>query len=309
MSVISPDKLELTSDKPVGTGHTAAVYVAYLKGQLVAIKQFTRNGLEFNNEIALLKTIKHENIIKMLGYYKAPAKRYLVLEYSSDGTMSKYLSNNKPNNWAVLSRFHIQIIDGMQYLHNQKIVHSDLKYGNILLNKDKIKITDFGISRRVGGKSIERARSVLGTEYYMAPEVANGWRAVYESDVWSFGCMLYYTVTRHPPYEHIPFKELFRRLQLDEPVPLASLAGGGIPPNYLKIAEASLNWHLDKRPSFEAMKILLRTGAWRADVGRRTKVPLSVVLLRPVKGHRGKKRRTSKSGEQQKKNSSMYNRT
>lgn len=307
MSIISPDKLSLSAE-PIGKGLSAYVYVAQVNGQQVAVKQFIHRHAEFDNELSLLKTIKHENIIKFLGYYKAPKQKYLVLELLPGGDMTTYLSNNKPNNWLVLSKLHLQIIDGMRYLHSRKIVHADLKYENILLNKDKtIKITDFGISHRVG-KSIERSKTVLGTYYYMASEVVNGWKAVYESDVWSFGCMLYYTTTGYTPYSNIPFQTLFSLLQTDQPIPLQpiSLVGQNIPSNFLKIAEASLHWHLDQRPSFETMKIFLQSGTWRDNVGPRTKIAGSIAVLRPPAGSKARKGSSKKSGKRVKRLSKRF---
>lgn len=280
MSVIKKDQLTITSNKPIGCGYSACIYLARLDSRLVVIKEFKNGSNEFDNELAILKSLNHENVVKLIGYFTSPPKeKCLVLEYISGGDLSTYIDNNKPNNWTILSGLHYQIIEGMEYLHGRNIVHYDLKYENILYNNGRIKITDFGISRKVV-KSFGRAKFVRGTKYYMAPEVANGWCAVYESDVWSFGCMLYYVATGRPPYHDMDAETLFRRLQLDRELPLAPLRNHNIPPLFAQATEACLRWNLVHRPSFSMLKTFLRTGVWSGSHGKTTKVPPSISVLR-----------------------------
>merc|ERR1719262_1494558 len=88
--------------------------------------------------------------------------------------------------------YFVQILQALQYIHQQRILHRDLKTSNLFLTKQKsiVKLGDFGISRVLEG-SIEAAITVVGTPYYMSPEVCENKPYTFKSDVWSLGCVLY----------------------------------------------------------------------------------------------------------------------
>merc|ERR1719158_1641356 len=88
--------------------------------------------------------------------------------------------------------YFVQVLQALQYIHHERILHRDLKTSNLFLTKMKqvVKLGDFGISRVLEG-SIEAALTVVGTPYYMSPEVCENKPYTFQSDVWSVGCILY----------------------------------------------------------------------------------------------------------------------
>uniref|UniRef100_F6TJJ7 Serine/threonine-protein kinase PLK1 n=1 Tax=Ciona intestinalis TaxID=7719 RepID=F6TJJ7_CIOIN len=109
-----------------------------------------------------------------------------------------------------------QIILGMQYLHSKKIIHRDLKLGNLFLTDDmEIKIGDLGLATQVDFDG-ERKKTLCGTPNYIAPEVLGKKGHSYEVDIWSLGCIMYTLLIGKPPFETTSLKETYSRIKKNE---------------------------------------------------------------------------------------------
>lgn len=107
-------------------------------------------------------------------------------------------------------------MDAVEYLHQHKIIHRDIKLGNILLTKDmKLKLGDFGLSAKLLDDS-ERRKTACGTPNYMAPELINHMLAdghSYEVDIWAIGVVIYTLVFGRPPFETSEIKTTMERIK------------------------------------------------------------------------------------------------
>lgn len=104
-----------------------------------------------------------------------------------------------------------QMVDGVTYIHSQKVVHRDLKPGNMFLSEDMIvKIGDFGLATSPDGQ--RRRVTICGTPNYIAPEVLYKQAYSYEADVWALGCILYALLVGQPPFESSQLKETYARI-------------------------------------------------------------------------------------------------
>mmetsp|Transcript_5084 Transcript_5084/g.11041 ORF Transcript_5084/g.11041 Transcript_5084/m.11041 type:complete len:1296 (+) Transcript_5084:141-4028(+) len=199
-------------------------------GDTVAIKQISLTGTSPDNlqsvmgEIDLLKTLNHKNIVKYIGYFKTRTHLYIILEFMENGSLASII---KPNKFGVLPEsvvavYIAPVLQGLQYLHEQGVVHRDIKGANILTAKEGVvKLADFGVAAKLG--ELEERRDILqqhvvGTPYWMAPEVIEMTQVTAASDIWSVGCLIVELLTGQPPYFDLqPMSALFRIVQDDHP--------------------------------------------------------------------------------------------
>lgn len=167
-------------------------------------------------EIAIMKKLHHENCVKLYEVMDDPRvnKLYLVLEYMSHGDLMQLITAGKKEMddndvWDIVR----QVIRGLKYLHDNKIIHGDLKPQNLLVAFDgSIKIADFGLSKMIVGN--EQQMESLGTPAFMAPEVCRG-----ESfdgkvaDLYSVGATTFYIRFSKPPFVGKNLTELYWRIQ------------------------------------------------------------------------------------------------
>lgn len=194
------DFSKLKKYEKLGEGTYGIVYRAvYLPNNtnyaLKKIKtQNFENGLPQSTlrEICLLSSINHENIIKLVSYYYCPKipRLCLLFEYE-ELDLANYLLNYCPPDYVVRS-LAIQLLIAVAYLHNNNIIHRDIKPGNILINPNngKLKLGDFGLARVLIENS-DLSRNIQ-TLWYRCPEVILGDFSYGEGvDLWAIGCVLY----------------------------------------------------------------------------------------------------------------------
>ncbi|XP_072394494.1 serine/threonine-protein kinase Nek8-like [Diabrotica undecimpunctata] len=146
------------------------------------------------NEVAILKSLNHPNIIRYCDSYDRKGIFYIVMEYASKGTLQQLIEKERPNAFApqYVMDFFCQILMGLDHIHQQKVIHRDLKTENIFLTGlrgDVVKIGDFGISKALINEN--KANTIIGTCNYLAPELCNGEPYNAKSDIWALGCILY----------------------------------------------------------------------------------------------------------------------
>ena len=194
----------------LGKGSYGSVYKVQRKSDKleyamkeVNIKQLNhREREEAVNEIRLLASVQHPNIIRYCEAFLERDSLYIVTDFASKGDLHKRIKKQKtkkrPFSEDVIWRYFAQICSGVQALHAKRVLHRDLKPKNIFLTQaDGIQIGDLGCSK-LNKKHF--AKTQVGTPYYMSPEI---WmRRPYneKSDVWALGCLLYEMVAFHPPF-------------------------------------------------------------------------------------------------------------
>lgn len=208
----------------VGRGAFGSVYRAlnWSTGETVAIKQVRLRDLpksELNvimQEIDLLKNLNHPNIVKYHGFVKSVENLYIILEFCENGSLHSICKNFGKFPENLVSLYTAQVLQGLLFLHEQGVIHRDIKGANILTTKEGlVKLADFGVATKQQGLS---EGSVVGTPYWMAPEVIELSGASTASDIWSLGCTVIELLDGKPPYHKLaPMPALFRIVNDDHP--------------------------------------------------------------------------------------------
>ena len=172
-----------------------------------------KNGeeVDMKSEINILKKLSHPNIVRIFEFYETDNYFYIITEFCKCGELSKYIKHNELTETQLCVIFY-QVFSGLIYLHENHIIHGDLKPQNILIssiennsisNEDYswIKIIDFGTAK-IFKKTIIKGEDIVGTLYYIAPEVFSSNYDKYDekSDIWSVGIILFKALTKKYPF-------------------------------------------------------------------------------------------------------------
>ncbi|CAF1214331.1 unnamed protein product [Didymodactylos carnosus] len=224
----------------IGEGSTAIVCIAtdiYYKKQ-VAIKKMNilkqqRRELLFN-EVVIMRDYKHKNIVELYGSYLVDNELWVVMEYLEGGALTELitpLQTSIPSHIVVDSviqpRMNEQqiatvcksVLEALEFLHVNGVIHRDIKSDSILLAPDgRVKLSDFGFCAQVSQTQVSKRKSLVGTPYWMSPEVIQRTPYGTEVDIWSLGIMVIEMVDGEPPYFDEPPLTAMRRIR-DMPPP------------------------------------------------------------------------------------------
>lgn len=200
----------------LGEGGFGRVYKGQMEnGQVIAVKQLDRNGLQGNREflveVLMLSLLHHPNLVRLIGYCADGDQRLLVYEYMLLGSLENHLHDRppgkKPLDWNARMKIAVGAAKGLEYLHdkaNPPVIYRDFKSSNILLGEDYYpKLSDFGLAKLgpVGDKTHVSTR-VMGTYGYCAPEYAMTGQLTVKSDVYSFGVVFLELITGRKAIDH-----------------------------------------------------------------------------------------------------------
>uniref|UniRef100_H2YAF7 Serine/threonine-protein kinase PLK n=1 Tax=Ciona savignyi TaxID=51511 RepID=H2YAF7_CIOSA len=167
-------------------------------------------------EISLHRSVSHEHVVGFYGFFEDDNFVYVVLELCRRRSLMELHKRRKALTEPEARYYMRQIILGMQYLHGKKIIHRDLKLGNLFLTDEmEIKIGDLGLATHVDFDG-ERKKTLCGTPNYIAPEVLGKKGHSYEVDIWSLGCIMYTLLIGKPPFETTSLKETYTRIKKNE---------------------------------------------------------------------------------------------
>ncbi|KAI9850915.1 MAG: Protein kinase [Thelocarpon superellum] len=233
-AVVSKDdpNLSYTKQKKIGQGASGSVYVAKVKenavsptavgvlraqgskGQ-VAIKQMDLQNQPRKelivNEIIVMKDSKHPNIVNFLdSFLRGTNELWVVMEYMEGGALTDVIDNNSGITEDQIATICLETCKGLEHLHLQNIIHRDIKSDNVLLDgRGNVKITDFGFCAKLTESKSKRA-TMVGTPYWMAPEVVKQKEYGSKVDIWSLGIMAIEMIESEPPYlNEEPLKALY----------------------------------------------------------------------------------------------------
>ncbi|XP_035995483.1 mitogen-activated protein kinase kinase kinase 19 isoform X2 [Fundulus heteroclitus] len=219
--LVANDTITWAKGEVLGKGAYGTVYCGLTsQGQLIAVKQVCLDSSdpdaakkEYNRlqgEVDLLKTLRHSNIVGFLGTSLYQHVVSIFMEYIPGGSIASILHRFGPLPERVLALYTHQILEGVAFLHQNRVIHRDLKGNNVMLMPTGvIKLIDFGCARRLSclnhtaPNSGELLKSVHGTPYWMAPEVISESGYGRKSDIWSVGCTVFEMATGKPPLAHM----------------------------------------------------------------------------------------------------------
>ncbi|XP_011699659.1 PREDICTED: serine/threonine-protein kinase polo isoform X1 [Wasmannia auropunctata] len=243
-------------------------------GKIVPKSLMTKSNQreKMTQEIAIHQSLNHRHIVGFHGFFDDSNNIYIILELCRKRSMMELHKRRKALSECETRYFMKQILDGVYYLHQHRIIHRDLKLGNLFLNDDlQVKIGDFGLATRLEHDG-ERKKTVCGTPNYIAPEVLTKIGHSYEADIWSIGCIMYTLLVGKPPFETSSLKETYSRIkqvQYKTPVHISKPA--------MNMVANMLQLNPSKRPTVaKLMKDIFFTSGYMP-----TSLPLSCLTMAP----------------------------
>ncbi|XP_051933997.1 serine/threonine-protein kinase PAK 4 isoform X2 [Hippocampus zosterae] len=212
----------------IGEGSTGIVCIATVKttGKLVAVKKMDlrkqqRRELLFN-EVVIMRDYHHENVVEMYNSYLVGDELWVVMEFLEGGALTDIVTHTRMNEEQIATVC-LSVLKALSVLHTQGVIHRDIKSDSILLTHDgRVKLSDFGFCAQVS-KDVQRRKSLVGTPYWMAPELISRLPYGPEVDIWSLGIMVIEMVDGEPPYFNEPPLKAMKMIRDNLPPKLKNL--------------------------------------------------------------------------------------
>lgn len=193
---------------------TKEIFAGKIVPKSLLVKQHQKDKM--TQEISIHRSVSHKHIVKFHSFFEDMDNVYILLELCRRRSLMELHKRRKAVTEPEARYFVRQVILACQYLHNTKIIHRDLKLGNLFINDEmEVKIGDFGLATRVDYDG-ERKRTLCGTPNYIAPEVLGKKGHSFEVDVWSLGCILYTLLVGKPPFETSCLKDTYMKIKKNE---------------------------------------------------------------------------------------------
>lgn len=249
------DIAHLHIDAKIAAGSFSNLYKGYYCGQEVAVKILkdlqddNAQYQEFLQEVSIMRKVRHKNVVQFIGACTRKPNLCIVFEYMSGGSVYDFIRREGPFKISQVLKIAVEVARGMDYLHQRRIIHRDLKAANILMDDNhNVKIADFGVARIIEASGHMTAET--GTYRWMAPEVIEHKPYDEKADVFSFAVVLWELLTCKVPYSDMtPLQAAVGVVQkgLRPPIPPQS------PPALNQIMEACWDSSPAHRPTFKEL--------------------------------------------------------
>ena len=214
----------------------------------VEMKKMTQEDIDDSKmEFLIHKTLRCDYIVKYQAHFIDKGCICILLEFMDGGDLGQYIEsrNEKLIKEEIIWKYFIQTCLGIQYLHSRRILHRDLKSTNLFLSKNgELKIGDLGVAKEL---KTNWATTIVGTPYYLSPELWEEKPYNNKSDIWSLGCILYEMCTLHHPFDCKSIGGLYLKIIKSDYKPIPSLYS----PALSDIIEACLQKDYSKRPTID----------------------------------------------------------
>lgn len=252
--VIQEHELELKES--IGKGEFGDVMLGILRGEKVAVKMLkdsSEAAQKFLTEASLMTSLRHDNLVQLLGLVFKDKHISLVTEYMSKGSLVDYLRSRGRLHVTKKDQinFAVDTCSGMEYLELRKVVHRDLAARNVLISESGVaKVADFGLAREENF-TLDCGKLPIK---WTAPEALKQGKFSNKSDMWSFGILLWeiYSFGR-VPYPRIPLADVVKHVEKGYKME----APEGCPPEVYEIMRQTWDLQPDKRPTFREVKAKL----------------------------------------------------
>lgn len=194
-------------------------------GQIYAAKTVAKASIKNEktktkllSEIKIHKSLKHSNIVNFIDCFEDDVNVYILLEICPNQSLMELLKTRKSVSEPEVRFFMVQIVGAIKYLHSRRVIHRDLKLGNIFFDPDmNLKIGDFGLASVLPAND-SRKYTICGTPNYIAPEVLGGKNTghSFEVDIWAIGIMMYALLIGKPPFQAKDVQVIYERIKKTE---------------------------------------------------------------------------------------------
>ncbi|CAI0461418.1 unnamed protein product, partial [Linum tenue] len=203
------DASQLKVENKVASGSYGDLYKGTYCSQEVAVKVLKPERVsaemlrEFSQEVYIMRKVRHKNVVQFIGACTQPPNLCIVTEFMARGSIYDFLhKQNGVFKLPSLIKVAIDVSKGMNYLHQNSIIHRDLKTANLLMDENEVvKVADFGVARVQTQSGVMTAET--GTYRWMAPEVIEHKPYDHKADVFSFGIVLWELLTGELPYSYL----------------------------------------------------------------------------------------------------------
>ncbi|XP_072162806.1 serine/threonine-protein kinase PLK1-like [Diadema setosum] len=193
---------------------TKAIYAGKVVSKALLVKPHQKDKMTM--EIHIHRSLNHKHIVGFHSFFEDKDNVYVLLELCRRRSLMELHKRRHAITEPETRYFMRQCILGVQYLNKTKVIHRDLKLGNLFINDNmEIKIGDFGLATKVDYIG-ERKKTLCGTPNYIAPEVLSKKGHSYEVDIWSLGCIMYTMLVGKPPFETQSLKDTYMRIKRNE---------------------------------------------------------------------------------------------
>ncbi|KAH0788544.1 TKL family protein kinase [Histomonas meleagridis] len=249
----------------IGNGAFAEVFLSYQKSthKMVALKklfnqQFTVKEFEmFLREIKIFQKLQHFAVLQFVGVCLRPPF-CIATEYMSGGSLFTRLHNGSELYGTKLTIIALGVAIGMAHLHDNNMIHRDLKSTNVLLDADDFpRICDFGMSREMAGPNDPPMSGGVGTAQWMAPEVIQYQKYDQKADVYSYGILLWELLTREVPFQGLNNVQIAIAVTNRDSRPLIPQS---CPPKLSQLIKICWDKDPNKRPDFKMITKAFESG-------------------------------------------------